>query len=38
MLAISPPLQDLTADVPVARTMTGADLADVVDELVAYQA
>src|SRR5215210_3592129 len=38
MLATSPPPRDLMAEVPVARTVTVADLADFVDELAAYHA
>ncbi len=38
MVAAPVPVQDLIADVPVARTVTVADLADFMDELAAYQA
>ncbi len=38
MLAPSLPAQDLTTDIPVARTVTSADLADFLDELAAYHA
>ncbi len=38
MVASPSPVLDLLDEVPVARTVTGADLADFVDELAAYQA
>ncbi len=37
MVASPAPVLDLLDEVPVARTVTGADLTDFVDELVAYQ-
>ena len=38
MVASPSPVLDLVDEVPVARTVTGTDLADFVDELAAYQA
>ncbi len=38
MVASPAPVLDLVAEVPVARMVTSADLADFVDELAAYQA
>ena len=38
MVAAPAPVLDLVAEVPVARTITVADLADFVDELAAYHA
>ncbi len=38
MVAAPAPVQDLTTEVPVARTVTIADLADFVDELTSYHA
>ncbi len=38
MVASPAPVLDLVEEVPVARLVTSADLADFVDELAAYQA
>ena len=38
MVAAPVPVQDLMADVPVARTVTVTDLAEFMDELTTYHA